>query len=98
MITLATIKDTVIIIHAPVGCSSSLACISIFNRFGQITRVKHHQLENGFLQILLMQKQFMGEKPKLKEAILEADKRHNPNAIFIYSSCVSGLLERILTL
>jgi nitrogenase molybdenum-iron protein alpha chain len=33
-----------------------------------------------------------GGEDKLKEAILEAEKRHNPNAIFVFSSCVSGII------
>ena len=92
MITLATIKDTVIIIHAPVGCSSSLACISIFNRFGQITRGETPSTGKWFSTNLTDAEAIHGGETKLKEAILEADKRHNPNAIFIYSSCVSGII------
>jgi nitrogenase molybdenum-iron protein alpha chain len=92
MITLATIKDTVIIIHAPIGCSSSLACINIFNRFGQITRGRAPLTGKWISTNLTDAEAIHGGEDKLKKAILEAEKRHNPKAIFIYSSCVSGII------
>lgn len=92
MITLGTIKDTVIILHAPVGCVSSLSCINIFNRFGQILRGETPLNGKWFSTNLDDGDAIHGGEDKLKEAIFEADKRHNPKAIFIYSSCVSGII------
>lgn len=92
MITLGTIKDTVIIVHAPVGCISSLTCINIFNRFGQILRGETPLNGKWFSTNLDDGDAIHGGEDKLKETILEADKRHNPKAIFIYSSCVSGII------
>lgn len=92
LLTLATIKDAVIIVHAPVGCISSLTCINIFNRFGQILRGETPLSGKWISTNLTDAEAIHGGEDKLKEAVLEADKRHNPNAIFIYSSCVSGII------
>ena len=92
MLTLATIKDTVTIVHAPVGCISSLTCINIFNRFGQILRGRVPSTGKWISTNLTDAEAIHGGEDKLKEAILEADKRHSPKAIFIFSSCVAGII------
>lgn len=92
MLTLATIKDTVTIVHAPVGCISSLTCINIFNRFGQILRGETPLTGKWISTNLTDADAIHGGEDKLREAILEADKRHNPKAIFVYSSCVAGII------
>lgn len=92
MLTLATIKDTVTISHAPVGCASSLTCINIFNRYGQILRGEEPQTGKWISTNLKDSDAIHGGEENLKEAIFEADKRYNPEAIFIHSSCVSGII------
>jgi nitrogenase molybdenum-iron protein alpha chain len=92
MLTLATIKDTVIIAHAPVGCSSSLTCINIFNRMGQILRGREPLAGKWISTNLTDADAIHGGEEKLKEAISEADKRHSPKAIFVFSSCVAGII------
>lgn len=92
MLTLATIRDTVAIVHAPVGCSSSLACINIFNRFGQILRGRTPLAGKWISTNLTDADSIHGGEEKLKKAILEADRRHGPKAIFVYSSCVAGII------
>ncbi len=90
--TLATIKDAVVISHAPVGCTSSLPFINIFNRFGQILRGDKPLNVKWISTNLTQTEAIHGGEEKLKEAILEAEKRHHPNAIFVFSSCVSGII------
>lgn len=90
--TLATIKDAVVITHAPIGCISSLPYINIFNRFGQILREEAPLSAKWISTNLTHVEAIHGGEDKLKEAILEADKRHNPNAIFVFSSCVAGII------
>lgn len=92
LLTLATIKDAVMIVHAPVGCISSLTFINIFNRFGQILRGETPITGKWISTNLTHAEAIHGGEEKLKEAILEADKRHNPNAIFVFSSCVAGVI------
>jgi nitrogenase molybdenum-iron protein alpha chain len=92
ILTLATIKDAVIITHAPVGCISSLPYINIFNRFGQILRGETPLNGKWISTNLTDTEAIHGGEDKLKEAILEADKRHSPNTIFVFSSCVAGII------
>lgn len=90
--TLATIKDAVIIAHAPVGCTSSLPFINIFNRFGQILRGETPLNGKWISTNLAHAEAIHGGEERLKEAILEADKRYSPNAIFVFTSCVAGII------
>jgi nitrogenase molybdenum-iron protein alpha chain len=90
ILTLAMI--TVIITHAPVGCISSLPYINIFNRFGQILRGETPLNGKWISTNLTDTEAIHGGEDKLKEAILEADKRHSPNTIFVFSSCVAGII------
>jgi nitrogenase molybdenum-iron protein alpha chain len=92
MLTLATIKDTVTIIHAPVGCSSSLACISIFNRFQQILRGREAETGKWISTNLTDTDAIHGGGEKLEKAIRTTHERYNPQAIFVFSSCVSGII------
>lgn len=92
MLTLATIKDTVIISHAPVGCASSLTCINIFNRYGQILRGENPQTGKWISTNLKDNDAIHGGAENLTEAILTAERRYHPKAIFIFSSCVSGII------
>jgi nitrogenase molybdenum-iron protein alpha chain len=92
MLTLASIKDTVAIVHAPVGCSSSLTCINIFNRFGQILRGEEPLTGKWISTNLKDSDAIHGGAENLKEAIFVAENRYKPKAIFIFSSCVSGII------
>ena len=90
--TLATIRDSVVIVHGPVGCISSLPYINVFNRLGQIHR--NGQPANGrwISTNLLEADTIYGGEEKLKEAIRRADERYKPGAIFVFSSCTSGIM------
>lgn len=92
MFTLGTIKDAVSIVHAPVGCISSMSMINVFNRFGQVLRGNAPTNAKWISTNLLDIDAIDGGENKLKEAILAADKRHNPQAIFVFTSCVAGII------
>ncbi|MDR3063071.1 MAG: hypothetical protein LBU40_02895 [Methanobrevibacter sp.] len=92
MITLCTIKDIVIISHAPVGCVGSMGMISMFNNAGQ--KLRGEPLKNGkWMSTNLNDYDVVhGAKDKLEAAVRAAAERYDPKAIFIYSSCVSGII------
>lgn len=90
--TLATITDAVLIVHAPVGCSSSLSCVNIFNRLGHILRGNAPSNARWLSTNLLEADTIHGGEEKLKKAIIEADKRYRPKSIFIFTSCVAGII------
>jgi len=92
MFTLATIRNTVVIVHGPVGCISSMTYINVFNRLGQIHRngrpVSGHWISTNLVEADTI----YGGEEKLRAAVRNADKHYHPDAIFIFTSCVSGVL------
>src|SRR5450759_2527442 len=92
MCTLLTVQDTVSIFHSPVGCSASTNGINIFNRFGQILRGKVPSNARWISTNLTENDTVFGGEEKLRTAIIESDKRYSPAAIFILTSCVSGII------
>ncbi|MDR3222317.1 MAG: hypothetical protein LBT66_01085 [Methanobrevibacter sp.] len=92
LLTLSSIEDTVIISHAPVGCAGSLSCITIFRRYGQINRGIQPSTGTWISTNLSGEEVIHGGSSKLKDAIFKAEKRHSPKAIFVYTSCVSGIV------
>lgn len=83
---LASIQDSVMIIHSPYGCSAcgSLAAIERINIY------KHHMGDtNGetsrIISTALGEKEvILGGEGRLEETAREAIRRHQPKMIFIY--------------
>ncbi|MDD1724791.1 MAG: hypothetical protein LUQ07_06660 [Methanospirillum sp.] len=90
--TLATVRDAVVIVHGPVGCISSLPYINVFNRLGQIHRTDKPVSGRWISTNLLEADTIYGGEEKLKAAIRSAENRYHPAAIFVFSSCVSGII------
>ncbi|PWB49672.1 MAG: nitrogen fixation protein NifE [Candidatus Methanoperedenaceae archaeon] len=90
--TLLTVRDTVSIFHSPVGCSTSTNGLNIFNRFGQLLRERPASNARWISTNLTEEDTVFGGEAKLKTAIIESDKRYSPEAIFILTSCVSGII------
>ncbi|MFL0196386.1 nitrogenase component 1 [Clostridium sp. WILCCON 0269] len=89
---LVMIQDAVVINHAPVGCSADFSDFNFTNRVGQIER--NIPLRNArILSTNLTENDTIyGGGEKLKAAIKEAYDRFKPNAIFITTSCASGII------
>jgi nitrogenase molybdenum-iron protein alpha chain len=92
MVTLATIKDIVIVSHAPVGCVGSMTFISMFNNAGQKLRMEPLKNGNWISTNLTEHDVVHGATEKLENTVRAAYERYNSKAIFIYSSCVSGVI------
>jgi len=92
LLAFSTVEDTVIISHGPVGCAGSLSVISVFCKFGQMLRGKRPSNTIGISTNLTQDDVIHGGSEKLKEAILTAQDRHHPKVIFVYTSCVSGIV------
>ena len=89
---LMSIRDGVVITHAPVGCGIGLyGYREIFNnipeKFGR-PPIDLHSINTNLTEIDIVH----GGAEKLKKTILEAEKRHNPRSIFILNSCASGIM------
>ncbi|GAB6275408.1 MAG: nitrogenase component 1 [Peptococcaceae bacterium] len=90
---LYSVRDAVVISHAPIGCSAMGS--------GYRENMQHippfldrpAQWEFHWLTTNLKEEDIVfGGATKLAEAIKEADKRYNPRAIFIMTSCASGII------
>jgi len=86
MIVLQPIADAVHIVHGPIGCCGNswegrgtLSEKGIFHTFGLTTAMDEMNI-------------IYGSEEKLLNAILEAHGKLRPPAIFVHSTCVSGLI------
>lgn len=89
---LMTVRGGVILNHAPIGCSSMLyGYREIYNNIPpELGRppIDFHWISSNLTEEDVV---FGGEE-KLKQAILEAEERYQPEAIFIINSCASGIM------
>lgn len=85
-IVLMPITDSIHLVHGPIGCASctwdirgSKSSDSKLYKKGCSTDLKEKDIVFG------------GER-KLYDSIIELNKLHNPGAIFVYATCVSGVI------
>jgi nitrogenase molybdenum-iron protein alpha chain len=92
-VRIGTIRDGVAIYHAPVGCSSSALGYRELYRHVPVELGRPANYDLHWITTNLGEKDVVyGAGDKLGEAILEAQKRYNPKAIFILTSCTSGII------
>ncbi|MDR0912297.1 MAG: nitrogenase [Methanobrevibacter sp.] len=92
-VRVSTIRDAAIIFNGPVGCSH--AALSYKELYGAIPESlgKPAKYNLNWLTTNLGEEDVVfGAKDKLIEAIKEAEKRYNPKAIFILTTCVTGII------
>lgn len=92
LFTMFTIKDSLLIIHAPVGCAASMPSMSGFNRGGRILRGQPPRYPRWMTTDLSEDEVIHGGAEKLRDAILEAERRYKPRIISVITSCVSGII------
>jgi len=92
-VRVSTIRDAAVIYHGPLGCSSSsLGYREIFRSIHlELGRPANFEL-NWITTNLQEEDVVYGASDKLKDAIFEAQKRHDPKAIFILTTCTSGII------
>jgi len=88
-----TIRDAAVIYHAPVGCSSpSLGYRELFQHLptslGLPENIDLHWMTTSINERDVV----YGATDKLKAAIVEAQRRYDPKAIFVLTSCASGII------
>lgn len=88
-----TIRDAVMIVHAPVGCSStSLLYREVYRRIPP-SQGRPADFDLHWLTTNIDEKDVVyGGADKLRFAIKEAERRHSPKAIFVLASCTSGII------
>ncbi len=92
-VRVSTIRDAVVIFNAPVGCSSSaLGYRELFRGVPEeLGRPGKYKL-NWMTTNLQQDDVVYGAGEKLRETILEAEERYHPKAIFILTSCTTGII------
>jgi len=89
---LAMIQDAAVVNHGPLGCAGDFTNFNFINRSGQSKRgmpVKNAHLISSNLR---EEDTIYGGASKLAQAVREAKRRFNPKAIFITTSCASGII------
>jgi nitrogenase molybdenum-iron protein alpha chain len=89
---LSMIQDVAVINHAPVGCAGDFPNFNFVYRAGQMERNMPSATGRYFTTNIDERDTIFGAIPKLEETIREAYRRVRPRAIFITTSCASGII------
>jgi len=88
---LAGIRDIALIHHGPAGCSITGAGVYYMNK----VMAKKRGVTNDTVYVgtdMNENDTIFGSTEKLREIILEVNKRYSPKAIFVSSSCATGII------
>ncbi len=89
---LSMIKDAAVINHAPVGCAGDFFTFNFVYRVGQMERKLPPVIGRYFNTNIEEQDTIFGATQKLESTIRGVYQRVRPNAIFITTSCASGII------
>ena len=90
---LISIRDAVVLSHAPIGCSVSQHASHELFRHIPVTDGRPENFSLHSLSTNLTEKEIVyGGAEKLKKALVEIDNRYHPKAIFLMTSCASGII------
>lgn len=93
IITLLSIKDAVLVEHAPIGCSGCAAFCNMIYKGGQKLAKEPVPKNAVWVSTNLDENDIIhGAEEKLRQALLQVDAKHNPSIIFVLSSCASGII------
>ncbi|MDR3295682.1 MAG: oxalate:formate antiporter [Clostridiales Family XIII bacterium] len=87
-----SIKDSVVIMHGPVGCGSQSHFMDFTIRLYGAQRGKQMSNARWFSTNLTESEVINGGEKKLRETILEADRRFRPSAIFVLMTCTPSII------
>ncbi|MCX7923557.1 MAG: nitrogenase [Clostridia bacterium] len=89
---LSGIEDAAIVNHAPIGCAADSIYGNTANKWGESIRGWKHRNINFITTNMTEEDTVFGAVNKLREAVREAYMRFKPKAIFVTTSCVSGII------
>jgi nitrogenase molybdenum-iron protein alpha chain len=90
---LTSMEEVVVIVHGAIGCGGAVHALGASVRVGQFNSGDKNPKGALWLSTNLNERDVTtGGEEKLREAILEADKRYRPDAIVILSTCVPGII------
>ena len=89
----ASIPNTVVIYHGPVGCGASSLGLTGQAKLSQLARGNVDAVGRVWMSTNLDETDvILGGEAKLEAAILEAERRFRPHAIFIGNTCVPAII------
>ena len=89
----ASIPNTVVIYHGPVGCGAGSLGLVGQSKLSQKARGNDDAVGRVWMSTNLNETDvIVGAEGKLTEAILEAERRFRPHAIFIGNTCVPAII------
>ncbi|KZX10256.1 nitrogenase component 1 [Methanobrevibacter curvatus] len=92
-VRVASIRDAAVIFNGPVGCSTTALGYNEYFRLVPQELGRPEDFELHWLTTNLSEDDVVfGAKDTLAEAIREAQERYNPKAIFILTTCVTGII------
>ncbi|MDR1916216.1 MAG: hypothetical protein LBQ58_06560 [Synergistaceae bacterium] len=90
---LTSLQDTVVIVHGAIGCGGAVHSLGASVRLGQWRSGDKNPKGALWLSTNLNEQDVtQGGEAKLREAILESDRRYRPDAIVVLSTCVPGII------
>ncbi len=89
---LSRIVGAAVVNHGPSGCAADSVAGNTQNKFGQHLRGWEHRNINLINTNMAEEDTVFGAVQKLRDAIREAYRRFNPQAIFVTTSCVSAII------
>lgn len=89
---LSMVQDAAVVNHAPVGCAGDFFTFNFVYRVGQMDRKLPPVIGRYFNTNIEEQDTVFGATQKLEATIRAAYVRARPNAIFITTSCASGII------
>lgn len=89
----ASIPNSVVIYHGPVGCGAASLALAGISKQSQQARGNDDAVGRVWFSTNLSEVEVVGGgEEKLEQAILEADRRFKPHAIFIGNTCVPAII------
>jgi len=89
---LCMVRDAAVVNHAPIGCAGDFAGYNFVYRVGQMER-NLPPVNGRFFNTNIEEKDtIFGAAQRLADTVREAYKRVHPNAIFVTTSCASGII------
>ncbi|MDR2459255.1 MAG: nitrogenase [Deltaproteobacteria bacterium] len=92
MLPISQIRDAALVNHAPIGCASDLGQFNAQHRRGLRYNAIPVQNIRALSSNLTEKDLIMGGENKLAAALEEAYRRFAPKAIFVTTSCASGII------
>jgi nitrogenase molybdenum-iron protein alpha chain len=92
MLPISQIRDTAMVNHAPVGCSGDFSSFNAQFRRGLTYRGLAPRNIQALSTNLTEEDMVFGGAAKLAQTIREAKDRFQPKAIFVTTSCASGII------